>query len=191
MPPWWGKSSSKDTKKRTKENLIDTLHRFISSSDQKSPTESKANRRKNNNIISAKGSQSRAESRATSPSKNVSRCQSFSDRPQPLPLPHRPAVTRTASEVGISRPLLEKRGKPQLLLPLPTPTNCLLKKPEINEACGTDFPTPASNSSIGSVESDDPGGGSQLHSPVRTDVENACRPVRKNHARYVSSNAIK
>ncbi|XP_078163479.1 protein kinase superfamily protein [Carex rostrata] len=185
MPPWWGKSSSKDTKKRTKENLIDTLHRFISPSDQKSPTESKGSKRKGNNIVSAKGSQSRAESRATSPSKNVSRCQSFSDRPQPLPLPHRPAVTRTASEVGISRPLLEKRGKPQLLLPLPMPTNCLLKKPETNEACGTDFPTPASNSSNCSVDSDDPGVGSQLHSPVGTDVENGPRPVRKNHASTV------
>jgi mitogen-activated protein kinase kinase kinase YODA len=190
MPPWWGKSSSKETKKRTKENLIDTLHRFISFSDPKSPTESKANRRKSNNIVSAKGSQSRAESRATSPSKNVSRCQSFSDWPQPLPLPHRPAVTRTASEVGISRPLLEKRGKPQLLLPLPAPTNCLLKKPETNEACGTDFPTPASNSSNGSVDSDDPGVGSQLHSPVGINVDNGYRSVRKNHARYVSSNAI-
>ncbi|KAJ4759345.1 mitogen-activated protein kinase kinase kinase 3 [Rhynchospora pubera] len=185
MPPWWGKSSSKDTKKRTKENLIDTLHRFISSGDQKSSTESKGNRRKSNNIVSAKGSQSRAESRTTSPSKNVSRCQSFSDRPQPLPLPHRPGVTRTASEIGISRPLLEKRGKRQLMLPLPPHTNCLLKKPEINEACGTDFPTPASNSSNCSGDSDDPGGGSQLHSPAGTDVEIGHRPVRKNHASTV------
>jgi hypothetical protein len=40
------------------------------------------------------------------------------------------------------------------------------------------------------VDSDDPGVGSQLHSPVGINVDNGYRSVRKNHARYVSSNAI-
>nr|CAD1844757.1 unnamed protein product [Ananas comosus var. bracteatus] len=183
MPSWWGKSSSKDVKKKSKENFIETLHRFISSTEQKGNTKSGGTRKRSSDITSAKGSQSRAESRSTSPSKEVSRCQSFQDRPHahPLPLPVlRSGITCTSSEVSTSK-LTEKRGKPQLRLPLPTP-NCVIRRPETTAIEG-DLAT-ASVSSNCSVDSDDRAD-SQLPSPVGNDIENGNRVITNNHSSTV------
>ncbi|XP_072984656.1 mitogen-activated protein kinase kinase kinase YODA-like [Typha latifolia] len=175
MPSLWGKLSSKDAKKKTKENFIDTLHRFISPIAQKENTKSGAVGRRNREARSEKGSLSRAESRSTSPTNQVSRCQSFADRPlsQPLPLPGlHPRITRASSEVSTSKPKLEKRGKPpQLLLPLSTPSH-IPKRPATMDVDGN--LAIASVSSNCSFDSDDPAD-SQLQSPIGNDIENGHR----------------
>ncbi|RWW69600.1 hypothetical protein BHE74_00022786 [Ensete ventricosum] len=185
MPTLWGKSSSKDAKKKTvKENFIDTLHRFISSTEQKGSSKSRRIQRHSSDITTEKGYTSRAESRSTSPSKHVSRCQSFAGRPnaQPLPLPEMPScITRTPSKVSISKPILEKRGKPQLHLPLPKPHR-IMKGSDAANLDG-DLAT-ASVSSNCSIDSDDPGD-SQLQSPVGNDFENNNRTVIDHHYRCI------
>ncbi|PKA55005.1 Mitogen-activated protein kinase kinase kinase YODA [Apostasia shenzhenica] len=176
MPSWWGKSSSKDAKKKTtKENFIDTLHRFISPTDQKGNGRSGGIRRRNSDIRSEKGSRSRTESRSTSPSTQVSRCQSFADRPlaQPLPLPGlQQGISRTPSAISISKPILEKRGKPQLLLPLPTPGRAV-RKPENAETYGDLATGSVSSSSVDSDEATD----SRIHSPVGNEYDRRIRCV--------------
>lgn len=185
MPSWWGKSSSKD-RKTTKENLIDTFHRLISTNEQKGSKKSKRNCRRGNDTAVEKVCQSTTVSRPTSPSKEVSRCQSFSaDRPhaQPLPIPGvRPRVTRTVSDVIESKPILEKRGKPPLLLPLPKP-NRPHKRPGNSE--------PASEIVIASVSSNcsadsEDNGDSQLHSPAGNGAENTTKFTSKSKSRYAS-----
>lgn len=182
MPSWWGKSCSKDAKKKTtKENFIDTLHRFISPSDQKGTVKSGVGRKRCSDIASDKGSRSRAESRSTSPSTQVSRCQSFADRPvaQPLPLPGlQQAICRTSSGINVSKPILEKRGKPQLLLPMPTPGR-VPRRPEMADADG-DLAT-ASVSSYCSIDSDD-ATDSRLHSPVGNDFDRGISGVQRDQS---------
>ncbi|KAL6652238.1 hypothetical protein ACP70R_011163 [Stipagrostis hirtigluma subsp. patula] len=184
MPSWWGKSSSKDAKKTTKENLIDTFHRFISPSEQKG-TKPKRNCRRGSNTAIEKVCQSTTVSRPTSPSKEVSRCQSFSaDRPhaQPLPIPGvRPRVTRTISDVTESKPILEKRGKPPLVLPLPKPDR-LQRRPGNSELASEIVV--ASVSSNCSADSEDHGD-SQLQSPVGNDTENAAKVTSKSKSSNV------
>nr|XP_010918582.1 mitogen-activated protein kinase kinase kinase YODA isoform X2 [Elaeis guineensis] len=176
MPSWWGKSSSKDVKKKTtKENFIDTFHRLINPNDQKGHVKSGGTRRRRSDINSEKGSKSRAESRSTSPSTQVSRCQSFADRPhaQPLPLPGLcSGITRTSSEVSTSKQVLEG-GRQQLHLPLPRP-NHNTKRPDLSDVDG-DLAT-GSLSSNCSMDSDDPAD-SQLQSPVGNDFENGNRAI--------------
>ncbi|KAL6911823.1 hypothetical protein ACP4OV_000628 [Aristida adscensionis] len=170
MPPWWGKSSSKEVKKTAKENLIDTFQRLLSSNEQKGSRKSRGSRRRGKDSTAEKGCWSTAQSRSTSPSKEVSRCQSFAvDRPdaQPLPLPRsRARMARATSDITNSKPILEKHDKGQLL-PLPTP-NRHQKRLETTELAT------ASVSSNCSNDSDDPGD-SQLQSPVRNDAENATK----------------
>ncbi|KAG8065711.1 hypothetical protein GUJ93_ZPchr0004g39069 [Zizania palustris] len=172
MPPWWGKSSSKDAKKTTKENIINTFHRLISPNEQKGSTKSKRSCRHGNDLTVEKGCQSTTVSHPTSPSKEVSRCQSFSaDRPhaQPLPIPGLcPAVTCTISDVTESKPILEKRGKPPLLLPLPKP-NRPQRRPGNGELVSEIVA--ASISCNCSADSDH--GDSQHQSPVGNASENA------------------
>lgn len=119
MPSWWGRSSSKEAKKKTsKESFIDTLHRkFKSPSEGKASSRSGGSQKHCSDTVSEKGSRSPLESRSPSPSKHVARCQSFAERPhaQPLPLPgvHPACVGRTNSGIGIStKPRLEKASKP-------------------------------------------------------------------------------
>ncbi|XP_020587613.1 mitogen-activated protein kinase kinase kinase YODA isoform X2 [Phalaenopsis equestris] len=182
MPSWWGKSSSKDAKKKTtRENFIDTLHRFISSSDQKGTIKSGVGRKRCSDIASEKGSRSRADSRSSSPSTQVSRCQSFADRPiaQPLPLPGlKQAISRTSSGINVSKPILEKRGKPQLVLPMPTPGR-VPKRPEMADTDG-DLVT-ASVSSYCSVDSDE-ATDSRLHSPVGNDFDRGISGVQREQS---------
>ncbi|RRT56170.1 hypothetical protein B296_00048026 [Ensete ventricosum] len=178
MPSWWGKLSSKDVKKNTKENCIDTLHRFISSTEEKSSTKSRGGRRRKSDT-SKKASGSRTESRSTSPSAQVSRCQSFGGRTnsQPLPLPGLlSGISYKPSEVITSKSTLEERGKSQLLLPLPRP-NHFLKRPDTAELDGG--LATASISSNCSIDSDD-AADSELHSPVN-DFLKSNRAVTSNH----------
>lgn len=158
MPPWWGRSSSKEVKKSATENLIDTFQRFISPSEQKGSTKSRGGRRRGKEQTAEKRCWSTAHSRSTSPSKEVSRCQSFAtDRAhaQPLPLPRsRAGVRRIVSDNPDSKPILEKSG-----------TGHQLPLPALNRLAT------ASVSSNSSIDSDDRAD-SQLQSPAGNEVTN-------------------
>ncbi|XP_025012121.2 mitogen-activated protein kinase kinase kinase YODA [Ricinus communis] len=183
MPSWWGKSSSKEVKKKaSKESFIDTLHRRF-----KTPTESKTSgrsggsRRRCSDTISELGSQSRAESRSPSPSKNhVARCQSFAERPhaQPLPLPgvHPGTVGRTDSGIGMSTKSKLEKGSKSLFLPLPKP-GCIRSRANATDVDG-DLAT-ASVSSESSIDSDDPADSSH-RSPQATDYDQGNRTTASN-----------
>uniref|UniRef100_A0A0D9VJ87 mitogen-activated protein kinase kinase kinase n=1 Tax=Leersia perrieri TaxID=77586 RepID=A0A0D9VJ87_9ORYZ len=179
MPPWWGKSSSKEVKKSTKDNLIDTFHRLLSTNEQKRSTKSQGNRKRGKDPNAEKGCWSTAHSRSASPSKEVSRCQSFAAaraHAQPLPLPRsRAMVARTASDVTESKASLEKRGKGQQL-PLPT-TNWVKPRPETTEPVA-DLAN-GSVSSSGSIDSDDPGD-LRPEGPAANDAENVAKISMSN-----------
>ncbi|KAG1361331.1 Mitogen-activated protein kinase kinase kinase YODA [Cocos nucifera] len=169
MPSWWGKSSSKDVKKKSsKDNLIDTLHQFTTPTEQKGNVRSGGSQRHGGDAASVKGSLLQAESQSMLSSTQVSCCQSFADRPHPHPLPlprvHSSMTCRRPGHGG-SKPMLEKRGKAQLFLPLPTPNHVPVRL-DTADIYG-DLAT-ASVSSNCSIDSDD----SQLHSPVANDFEN-------------------
>ncbi|KAJ8623837.1 hypothetical protein MRB53_032367 [Persea americana] len=153
MPPWWGKSSSKEVKKKTsRENLFDALRKLKISSEEKGDAKLGGPRRRSSDVASERGIQSRAELRSPSPSKQVSHCQSFAERPhaqaQPLPLPggHSSCIGRTASGISMSRPPLEK------------------------------YLVTASVSSVSSIDSDDPID-SRLLSPPGIDYEEGGRTI--------------
>lgn len=187
MRPWWGKSSSKEAKKKTsKESLIDTLHRkFWTSSDSKVCSGSGGARKQCSDSVSEKGSRSPQESRSPSPSKQVARCQSFADRPshaQPLPLPglHPATVGRTDSGISIStKPRCEKGSKTSIFLPLPRP-GCIRSRSNPNDL-DLDLVT-ASLSSESSVESDD-AVDSHHRSPQATDYDNGTRTAMQSPSR--------
>ncbi|XP_030500237.2 mitogen-activated protein kinase kinase kinase YODA [Cannabis sativa] len=177
MPSWWGKSSSKEAKKKTsKESFIESLHRkFRSPSDGRVNNRTEVSRRRCSDTISEIGSRSPLESRSPSPSKQVPRSQSFADRPhaQPLPLPglHLATVGRTDSGINLS-PRCEKGSKPASFL-LPTP-KCLQSRPSPSDLDG-DLVT-GSVSSESSGESDEPVD-SRQRSPQATDYDNGNRVV--------------
>ncbi|KAF8380216.1 hypothetical protein HHK36_027698 [Tetracentron sinense] len=178
MPSWWGKSSSKEVKKKTnKESFFDTLHRkFKFPSEEKCNSKSGGSRRRSSDTVSERGSQSRADSRSPPPSTQVSRCQSFAERPhaQPLPLPvvHHASVGRTNSGISIStKPGLEKSSKSSLFVPPPRP-GCAPNRPDSTDVEG-DLAT-ASISSDSFIDSDDPVDSHHL-SPQATDYENGTR----------------
>lgn len=186
MPSWWGKSSSKEVKKKTsRESFIDSLHRkFKIPSEGKSNSRSEVSQRRCSDTISEKGSQSRAESRSPSPEKQVSRCQSFAERPhsQPLPLPdQRPGIVgRTDSEIGISRKARPEKGsKSSLFIALPRP-GCIRHRQNRNDLDG-DYVT-ASVFSESSAESDDPTD-SHHRSPQATDYDNGTRTAATSPSR--------
>lgn len=186
MPSWWGKSSSKEAKKKTsKESFIDSLHRkFKIPSEGKSNSRSGGSRRHCSDAISELGSQSRAVSRSPSPSNKVARCQSFAERPhaQPLPLPamHPASIGRTDSGISISpKPRSEKRSKSSLFLPLPRP-GCIRGRLNPTDLDG-DLVT-ASVSSESSLDSDDPTD-SRSRSPHATDYDNGIRTAASSPPR--------
>lgn len=166
MRSWWGKSSSKETKKKSsKESFIDTLQRKL-----RFPSDGKSSSQKHyGDTVSKNQFLSRPVSRSSSPSKHVGRCQSFAERPQaqPLPLPcqHASGVARTES--GLAKPRHGKGAKPLLFLPLPRP-GCIQNTLDHSEFDG-DLMT-ASVSSDCSVDSDDPGDSSQ-RSPLASDCD--------------------
>ncbi|KAL8139749.1 hypothetical protein V2J09_005770 [Rumex salicifolius] len=159
MPSWWGKSSSKEAKKKNnKEGLIESLQRKLKGSfDGKWDSRSGGSRRHCNDTVSEMGAQSRTGSRSPSPSKNVARCQSFAERPlsQPLPLPglHPTNIGRTDAGISIAtKPRLEKSSKSSLFRPLPRPA-CIRSRADPAEI-DNDLVT-ASVSSESSVDSDE------------------------------------
>lgn len=182
MPSWWGKSSSKEAKKKgNKESIIDTIHRkFKSGSEDKSNSRSGGSQRRCNDTVSERGSLSRFPSRSPSPSTPVSRCQSFAERPhtqphaQPLPLPRAQLATvgRTDSSISTSsKSELDRQSKPMLVFPLPKPCYGM------NRADPTDVEgdlATASISSASTIDSDDPSE-SRLLSPLASDHENGNR----------------
>lgn len=185
MLTWWGKSSSKETKKKAnKESFFDTLHRKLRiSSKGKVSIRSGGSRRHCNDTISEKGDHSPCGSRSPSPSK-VARCQSFIDRPhaQPLPLPglHPSSVGRVDSEISISsKSRLEKVSKPSLFLPLPTP-GCIRCRPNPADLDG-DMVT-ASVFSDCSADSDEPAD-SHNRSPLAIDCETGTRTAAGSPSR--------
>ncbi|KAG2709834.1 hypothetical protein I3843_05G235700 [Carya illinoinensis] len=178
MPSWWGKSSSKEAKKKTsKESFIDTLHKkFKSSSEGKPSNRSGGSQRHRSDTVSEKGSRSPLESRSPSPSKHVARCQSFAERAHahPLPLPgvHSACIGRTDSGISISiKPRLEEASKPSLLLPLPRP-GCIHGRPNPVDLDGD--VVNASVFSESSVDSDDLAD-SHHRSPQATDCDTGTR----------------
>ncbi|XAR53642.1 Mitogen-activated protein kinase kinase kinase [Bertholletia excelsa] len=178
MPSWWGKSSSKETKKKeSKESFIDSLHRkFKIPSESKTASRSGGSRRRSSDTVSEKGTQFQAESRSPSPSKHVSRSRSFveSSHAHPLPLPglHPGSVGRTDSGISVSsKPRLEKSPKSSLCPPLPRPV-CIRNKPDPADLDG-DIVN-ASFSSECSIDSDDLAD-SRQRSPLASDYENGNR----------------
>lgn len=179
MPSWWGKSSSKDSKKKPgKEGFIDSLHRkFKIPSEIKPGSKSGGSRRRTIDTVSEMGCQSLAASRSPSPSKLVSRCQSFVDRPhpQPLPLPglHRGGIGRTDSGISLpSKPRPEKGSKPLSFLPLPRPA-CIRNKPDPADLDG-DVINASFSSECSIDDSEDPTD-SRQRSPLASDYENGSR----------------
>ncbi|KAJ7004101.1 mitogen-activated protein kinase kinase kinase YODA isoform X1 [Populus alba x Populus x berolinensis] len=178
MRSWWGKSSSKEEKKKAnKESFIDTINRKLKiTSKEKSNNRSGGSRRCCKDTLSERVSLSRIPSRSPSPSTHVSRCQSFSERPQaqPLPLPGVPRtkIRRSDSGIGASvKPGLDGRGKPLHLLPLPRPGHVLNRLDQADTA--GDLAT-ASVSSDSSIDSDDLSD-SRVLSPLTSDYENGNR----------------
>ncbi|CAN1300692.1 Mitogen-activated protein kinase kinase kinase YODA [Linum perenne] len=129
--PWWGKSSSKDEKKKaTKESIIDAIQRkFRNATEDKG--RGRTAWRRSRDVASEIGSLSRVPSRSPSPSALVSRCQSFAERShaQPLPLPgvrgvHGTPIARSHSGVSESVKSGSDAGSKHLqVLPLPRTGN--------------------------------------------------------------------
>ncbi|GLT31202.1 hypothetical protein SLA2020_059540 [Shorea laevis] len=188
MPSWWGNSSSNEVKKKTsKESFIYTLQRkFKIPSDGKLNSKSGVSRRYCSDTVSELGSQSHLQSRSPSPSKQVSRCQSFSEGPhaQPLPLPdlHSAIVGCRDSAVGITtKPRQEKSTRSSLFRPLPRPA-CIRQRPS---PCDLDVDlVTASISSEISTDSDDPVD-SCHRSPQAIDYDNGTRTAASSPSSLV------
>ncbi|GER51021.1 serine/threonine protein kinase, partial [Striga asiatica] len=156
MRMWWGKSSSKESKKKTtKESFINTLHKKFKSPESKSSGRSGAAVRiRSSDTVSERGSHSSSQS----PTKNVARSQSLAERAQaqPLPLPGLGSAnvfrTDSAKSEPPARPKQKRASKPSLFLPLPRPA-CIRHRLEPTDLDG-DLAV-ASISSECSVESDD------------------------------------
>ncbi|XP_062074346.1 mitogen-activated protein kinase kinase kinase YODA [Humulus lupulus] len=186
MPSWWGKSSSKEGKKKgNKESFIDTIHRkFKSAPEDKSSSKSGGSRRRSD-TISERGSLSRVPSRSPSPSTQVSRCQSFAERPlaQPLPLPRTQlsSIGRTNSSISTSsKSELDRRSKPLMVFPLPKPVCLLIAEGDL---------ATASVSSDSSTDSDDPSE-SRLISPLTSDYENGNKTALNSPSRVMHKDPL-
>lgn len=125
MPSWWGKSSSKEGKKKeNKESIIYTIQRKLkSTSEDKCNSGSGGSRR---HTVSNKRSQSPVFSGSASPSTHVSRCQSFAERPHaqalPLPGPKPSTICRTNSAISVASKSENARdSKPSQHFSLPKP----------------------------------------------------------------------
>ncbi|CAN1778170.1 Mitogen-activated protein kinase kinase kinase YODA [Linum perenne] len=177
--PWWGKSSSKDEKKKaTKESIIDAIQRkFRNATEDKG--RGRTAWRRSRDVASEIGSLSRVPSRSPSPSALVSRCQSFAERShaQPLPLPgvrgvHGTPIARSHSGVSESVKSGSDAGSKHLqVLPLPRTVNVSnrLDRVKLEVDIGT-----ASVSSDSSSDSEDQSD-SRLLSPLTSDYENGNR----------------
>lgn len=187
MPSWWGKSSSKEAKKKTtKESFIDTFHKKFKSPESKSSGRSAGSRRRASDIVSERGSQSRAPSRSPSPSKNVARCQSFAERAQsqPLPVPGLRSANVSRTDSGISEPVKpkpERISKTSSFLPLPRPA-CIGLRQRLEPSESDAELAVASVCSECSIESDDPVD-SRQRSPLANDYDVGCRTAAGSPSR--------
>ncbi|KAJ8526933.1 hypothetical protein K7X08_029410 [Anisodus acutangulus] len=177
MRSWWGKSSSKDARRKSnKESFIDKVNRKLKIfTKEKSSGKSGSSRRRHNAAISVKDSQSRV-SRSPSPSTPVPRCQSFADRTssQPLPLPEGHSCYVHLLNSNNSASIISLTGevsKPSLTLPLPTPRYL----PHGPVAAGVDRDLPTASVSCDSSSDSDDLTDSQLLSPQTSDCENGSR----------------
>ncbi|XP_010545657.1 PREDICTED: mitogen-activated protein kinase kinase kinase YODA-like [Tarenaya hassleriana] len=191
MPSWWGKSSSKDEKKKAnKESFIDTLHRkFRIISEDRSSGRSRGSRRRCDDIVPGRGALSRVPSRSPSPSTEVSRCQSFAERSHALPLPlptvHPPIVSRTDSGINASKgPGLNRSSKPSFV-PLPKPQSAASRI----DYTGTEADLATASVSSGSSVGDNPS--DSLPSPLASDCENGNRAAVGNSSRDQSPHGHK
>lgn len=176
MRSWWGKSSSKDVRRKSsKESFIDIINRKLKIfAEEKSSGKSQSSRRRRNDTNLVKDSQSRV-SRSPSPSRPVSRCQVFagsSSQPLPLPEGHSSYVHLVNSDNSASRILVTSEvSKSSLTLPLTTP-RCLPHGPD---AVGVDRDLPTASVSCDSSSDSDDLTDSRLLSPQTSDYENGSR----------------
>ena len=186
MPSWWGKSSSKEVKKKeNKDSFLDSINwKFRTVSEEKGNSRSRASRRHSGDFISEKGSRSRVQSRSPSPSTKVSRCQSFAERPhaQPLPLPGSRLTSVVCTDSGINaskKPGLVEGSKTPIVLPPPRP-GFVANRLDTVDSEG-DIAT-ASVFSDSSIDSEDPPD-SRLLSPQASDYENGNRTTMNHPSR--------
>ncbi|KAL2348030.1 hypothetical protein Fmac_002030 [Flemingia macrophylla] len=177
MPLWWGKSSSKEEKRKGhKDCIIDAIQRTLN--------KSRWSRRHRSDTISQKGSISLVPSRSQSPTAHVYRCQSFGEGPhaQPLPLPlppqppktHPPTANHANYGTRVTPKLENTRGsQSSLYLPLPKP-GCVSNKGE--PAHAEEDVVTASVSSGSSIDSDDQCD-SRFLSPLASDCENGNQAI--------------
>lgn len=189
MPLWWGKSSSKEVKKKAnRESIIDTIQRKLkNASEEKHNNKSGRSRRHRDDAISKKGSTSLGPSRSSSPSTHVSRCQSFAEMPhsQPLPLPepHLTAAIGANSGLTLSSKVERAIGsKPSGYFPLPKP-GFVSNKEDLTDA-EVDIAT-ASVSSDSSLDSDNSFDSPHLVSPLASDCENGNTATIDSSFRWV------
>ncbi|KAK7399199.1 hypothetical protein VNO78_10377 [Psophocarpus tetragonolobus] len=176
MRLWWGKSSSKEAKRKAnRERFIDTIQRKLKNTpDEKCNNKSGRSRRHCDDAVSNNKCRSLAPSRSPSPVTHVSRCRSFEERPlsQPLPLPgsHLPATIGANSGVILTSKLERAIGSNQsVYFPLPKP-DYVSNKEDPTEA-ERDITT-ASVSSDRSIDSGNSFGSPHLVSPLASDCEN-------------------
>lgn len=177
MRSWWGKSSSKDVRRKsTKESFIDIINRKLKIfTTEKSSGKSGSSRRRHKDTNSVKGYQSRV-SRSPSPSTPDSRSQVFADRTssQPLPLPegHSSNVHLVDSDNSASIILVTGEvSESSLTLPLPMPRHL----PHGPAAAGVDRDLPTASVSCDSSSDSDDQTDSRLLSPQTSDYENGSR----------------
>ncbi|KAE9464849.1 hypothetical protein C3L33_03237, partial [Rhododendron williamsianum] len=150
MPSWWGKSSSKDSKKKA-ESFIYSFHRkFRIPSESKPGGKSGGSRRRTIDTVSEKGCQSLAR--------------------QGL---HRVGIGRTDSGISVpSKPRPEKGSKPLSFLPLPR-SGCIRNRPDPTDLDG-DVVNASFSSECSIDDSEDPTD-SRQRSPLASDYENGSR----------------
>ncbi|KAH6783300.1 Protein kinase superfamily protein [Perilla frutescens var. hirtella] len=168
MPSWWGKSNKDVKKKSNGESFIGSFRRTC--------IRPGAPRRQRSDTTSEKVSQSRADSQSPSPSKQVSRCQSFGERPQaqPLPLPGSHFTNIRGADFGdraSKGPSVDKGSKATVLIPLPKPQHGKIGK---RAKGGERDLSTVSSSSDSSSDTDDPSD-SRLLSPQASDYENGIK----------------
>ncbi|KAG2410795.1 Mitogen-activated protein [Vigna angularis] len=192
MRSWWGKSSSKEAKrKENKESIIHTIQRKLkNASEEKCNNKSARSRRYRDDAISKKGSRSLAPSRSPSPSTHVSRCQSFAERPlsQPLPLPGShlsDAIGANAGVILTSKLDRAINSKPSLYFPLPIP-GFVSNKEDATDMEG-EIAT-ASVSSESSVDSGNSFDSPHFVSPLASDCENGNRATINSSFSLVHKN---
>ncbi|XP_074327509.1 mitogen-activated protein kinase kinase kinase YODA-like [Apium graveolens] len=123
MPSWWAKLSSKDANKKSeKVSLISTIHKKFRM----------VSKGKYNNGSGSSGKKHCDAKHASRfpilPSAQVSRCASFAERPQalPLPLPGLQQTTKHRADSGkkeAAQAKASKGSKPVMFMPLPKPPN--------------------------------------------------------------------